>query len=58
MTGGASKKYRFEGFCYGLKSRKLYAMGRARSMPCKRSGADSDVGWLDDLRASERDDGE
>lgn len=43
------KKYRFETFCYGPKSCKLYKMGRARSVPYKNRYAALDDGCLDDL---------
>lgn len=42
-------KYRFESFCYGPKSCKLYKMGKARSVPYKNRGSSLDSGWLDDL---------
>lgn len=46
---GVSKKYRFESFCYGPKSCKLYKMGKPRAVPYKGKGALYDEGWLDDL---------
>ena len=42
-------KYRFESFCYGPKSCKFYAMGRARSVSCKGMGTSYDDGDLDDV---------
>ena len=48
------KKYRFESFCYGPKSCKLYKMGRARSVPYKNRGAALDTGWLDDICTESR----
>jgi len=47
-------KYRFESFCYGPKSCKLYKMGRARSVPYKGRSS-MDTGWLDDLCTEGRD---
>jgi hypothetical protein len=52
---GVSKKYRFESFCYGPKSCKLYEMGKARSVPYKDSSTDYDTGWLDDICTERRD---
>ena len=51
-------KYRFESFCYGPKSCKLYKMGKARSVPYKNRGSSLDEGWLDDLVTENRDDDE
>jgi len=48
-------KYRFESFCYGPKSCKLYKMGKARSVSYKNMGASLDTGWLDDLCTENRD---
>jgi hypothetical protein len=48
-------KYRFESFCYGPKSCKLYKMGKARSVSYKNMGPSLDEGWLDDLCTSNRD---
>jgi hypothetical protein len=48
-------KYRFESFCYGPKSCKLYTMGKARSVTYKGRGASYDTGWLDDLCTERRD---
>ena len=51
---GVSKKYRFESFCYGPKSCKLYKMGRPRAVPYKGDGATYDEGWLDDICSERR----
>lgn len=51
---GISKKYRFESFCYGPKSCKLYKMGKPRSVPYKNLGVFYDEGWLDDLCTERR----
>ena len=48
-------KYRFESFCYGPKSCKLYKMGRPRAVPYKGRGSAMDEGWLDDLCTEGRD---
>ncbi len=48
-------KYRFESFCYGPKSCKLYKMGRPRSVPYKGRSSALDEGWLDDLCTEGRD---
>jgi hypothetical protein len=48
-------KYRFESFCYGPKSCKLYKMGKARSVSYKNMGSSLDEGWLDDLCSENRD---
>lgn len=48
------KKYRFEAFCYGPKSCKIYKMGRARSVPYKNRDSALDSGWLDDLCTENR----
>ena len=48
-------KYRFESFCYGPKSCKLYKMGRPRAVPYKDRGSAMDTGWLDDLCTEGRD---
>ena len=48
-------KYRFESFCYGPKSCKLYKMGKARSVSYKNMGSSLDEGWLDDLCTENRD---
>ena len=47
-------KYRFESFCYGPKSCKLYKMGRPRSVPYKGRESATDTGWLDDLCTENR----
>jgi hypothetical protein len=52
---GVSKKYRFESFCYGPKSCKLYKMGKARSVPYKGDMPSYDEGWMDDLCTENRD---
>jgi len=51
---GVSKKYRFESFCYGPKSCKLYKMGKPRAVPYKNRGTFYDEGWLDDICAENR----
>ena len=51
---GVSKKYRFESFCYGPKSCKLYKMGKPRAVPYKDSGSSYDEGWMDDLCTENR----
>lgn len=43
------KKYRFESFCYGPKSCKLYKMGRPRAVPYKGRDSALDEGYLDEL---------
>jgi len=48
-------KYRYESFCYGPKSCKLYKMGRPRAVPYKGRGSALDEGWLDDLCTEGRD---
>lgn len=52
------KKYRFEAFCYGPKSCKLYRMGRARSIPYKNRVSATDDGCLDELCTCGRDEEE
>ena len=47
-------KYRFESFCYGPKSCRLYKMGRPRAVPYKGRGSSLDEGWLDDLCTESR----
>lgn len=49
------KKYRFESFCYGPKSCKLYKMGKPRSVPYKNRGSAIDDGYLDELCTEGRD---
>jgi hypothetical protein len=49
------KKYRFETFCYGPRSCKLYKMGRARSVPYKNRDSAIDDGYLDELCTEGRD---
>jgi hypothetical protein len=48
-------KYRFESFCYGPKSCKLYKMGRAPMVPYKGRGSFADEGWLDEICTENRD---
>ena len=48
-------RYRFESFCYGPKSCKLYKMGRPRAVPYKGRGSSMDTGWLDDICTEGRD---
>lgn len=48
-------KYRFESFCYGPKSCKLYKMGRPRAVPYKGRSSATDEGWLDALCTEGRD---
>ena len=52
------KKYRFETFCYGPRSCKLYKMGRARSVPYKNRDSAIDDGYLDELCTEGRDEEE
>ena len=47
-------KYRFESFCYGPKSCKLYKIGRPRSVPYKGRESATDTGWIDDLCTESR----
>ena len=51
---GITQKFRFESFCYGPKSCKLYRMGRPRAVPYKDCGSDYDRGWLDDICTERR----
>jgi hypothetical protein len=55
---GISQMHRFETFCYGPKSCKLYKRGRARAVPDKRLGSLYDEGWLDDICTENRDEDE
>lgn len=48
------KKYRFESFCYGPKSCKLYKMGRPRTVPYKGRSSAIDDGYLDELCTENR----
>ena len=48
-------KYRYESFCYGPKSCKLYKMGSPRSVPYKGRTLCYDQGWLDELCTERRD---
>ncbi len=52
---GVTQKHRFESFCYGPKSCKLYRMGRARAVPYKGKGSVLDEGWLDEMFTEHRD---
>ena len=52
------KRYRFESFCYGPKTCKLYRMGRARTVPYRGRPSALDDGWLDDLCTENRDEQE
>lgn len=47
-------KYRFESFCYGPKSCRLYKMGRPRAVPYKGRGSSLDEGWLDEICTESR----
>ena len=51
---GITQKFRFESFCYGPKSCKLYKMGRPRAVPYKDCGSCYDEGWLDDICTEHR----
>ena len=51
---GITQKFRFESFCYGPKSCKLYKMGRPRAVPYKDCGSAYDEGWLDDICTEHR----
>ena len=51
---GKSQKWRFESFCYGPKSCKLYSMGKARSVPYKGRGSSLDDGGLDEICTENR----
>ena len=51
---GRIQKYRFESFCYGPKSCKLYKKGRSRGVPYKGKGTFYDEGWLDDICTENR----
>jgi hypothetical protein len=51
---GISKKHRFESFCYGPKSCRLYKMGKPRAVPYKDEGSSYDEGWMDDLCTENR----
>ena len=52
---GVSQKHRFESFCYGPKSCKLYKRGKPRAVPDKRLGSLYDEGWFDDICTENRD---
>lgn len=51
---GVSQKLRFESFCYGPKSCKLYTMGKPRPVPYKDDGVSYDDGYLDELCTEHR----
>ncbi len=51
---GKSRKYRFESYCYGPKSCKLYKMGKPRAVPYKGEGSIYDEGWMDDICTENR----
>ncbi|MDD4078023.1 MAG: hypothetical protein PHT03_08670, partial [Bacilli bacterium] len=55
---GKTQKHRFESFCYGPKSCKLYKMGRPRAVPYKGRDTCYDDGELDKLCTENRDDDE
>jgi len=54
----AIKRYRFESFCYGPKSCKIYKMGKPRSVHYKNRDSVLDEGCLDELCTTGRDDDE
>lgn len=51
---GVSKKYRFESFCYGPKSCRLYKMGKPRAVPYKDCESVYDDGGLDHICTEQR----
>lgn len=51
---GVSRKFRFESFCYGPKSCRLYKMGRPRAVPYKGYGSSYDDGALDEICSDRR----
>ncbi len=51
---GASKRHRFESFCYGPFSCAFYQIGQPRPVPYKDSETLYDTGWLDELCTSQR----
>ena len=51
---GVTQKFRYESFCYGPKSCKLYKMGKPRAVPYKDCGSSYDEGWLDDICTERR----
>jgi hypothetical protein len=51
---GKTKKYRFESFCYGPKSCKLYKMGKSRAVPYYDEGSSLDDGELDKIISQNR----
>ena len=51
---GVTQKFRYESFCYGPKSCKLYKMGKPRAVPYKHCGSSYDEGWLDDICTERR----
>jgi hypothetical protein len=52
---GKTKKHRFESFCYGPFSCKLYKRGRPRGVPYKGDGTSYDTGFLDEVLTENRD---
>ncbi|MCI7131531.1 MAG: hypothetical protein MSA09_13490 [Lachnospiraceae bacterium] len=55
---GVSQRFRFESFCYGPKTCKLYNMGKPRAVPYKDSPSSYDEGWLDEYCTEARGDDE
>ena len=53
---GKTQKYRFESFCYGPRSCRLYNMGKPRTVPCKDCDGLYDEGWLDEICTERRKD--
>lgn len=51
---GNRQKFRFESFCYGPKSCKLYKMGKPPMVPYKGDGSCPDNGGLDDIITERR----
>ena len=51
---GRTQKFRFESFCYGPRSCKLYNKGKARAVPDKQIGILYDEGWLDEICTENR----
>ena len=53
---GKKQKYRFESFCYGPKSCKLYKMGKSPMIPYKGEGSFPDEhGGFDEIYTENRD---
>jgi len=50
----AEKKYRFETFCYGPKSCRLYRAGATRKVPGRRGMTWEEEDWIDDEVTSHR----